>query len=552
MKPIMKKYPIFARSRVSALLPVVLALTVTGCVSLTPEELKPSEIADIVRSDSKQYRADIEPLTGTLTLEEAMARALKYNADKRLKAMDEAVAFGTFKVGNFDMLPKLVASAGYRDRSNDAISNSRDSVTGQNSLAHPSITSSRQAMTTELGFSWSLLDFGQSYYAARQNADRVLIAQERRRRSQHILLQDVHTAYWRVVASQSLGDAVRRTINEAEESLKDARKVEAERLRNPLEPLRFQLQVLENIKLLEIIDQELSTARIDLASLIGIPFTQSFRVKEPPMTLDRQWLEASAESLEETALMQNAELRESIYNARIARQETRRILLRLFPGLSFNYALKRNDDDYLINKSWNETGLQLSFNLFSLFSAPAQVNLAEAGVAVADQRRIVTQLAVLTQLHVARLNYANALRQFERTDEIVQVEDRIARHVSNQEAVEKQSKQESVARQTSLILSKLRRFQAFSQAQSAISRLRASLGMELGLVAEQDMPLDKLKEEIAKTLADWHGNAQRSLPAPAMPLKPVIEPAATPLSQTPAKEIKRVGTAPSRQPVRAQ
>ena len=66
------------------------------------------------------------------------------------------------------------------------------------------ISTDRDYTQSALTLSWSLLDFGQSYYAARQNADRVRIAAERRRKAIYTLVQDVRTAYWRVVASQAL------------------------------------------------------------------------------------------------------------------------------------------------------------------------------------------------------------------------------------------------------------------------------------------------------------------------------------------------------------
>ena len=46
--------------------------------------------------------------------------------------------------------------------------------------------------------------------------------------------------------------------------------------------------------------------------------------------------------------MLNPDLRESLYNARIAQEETKRVLLRMFPGLSFNYSLNKSNDSYLI------------------------------------------------------------------------------------------------------------------------------------------------------------------------------------------------------------
>lgn len=482
---------------------MVSLMALGGCATLEPEALKPAEIAATTQEDKVALVRDVEPLSGPLRLEEAIARAIKYNADRRLKAMEEAVAYGTFDAGRYDMLPRLVASAGYRYRDNDLISRSEDSVTGLPSLANPYISSSREATTTDLGFSWSLLDFGQSYFAAKQNADRVLVAGERRRKAIHILVQDVRSAYWRVVAAQKLGDTLRSAIKEAEAALGDARKAEGEQLRSPLEPLRYQRQLLENLRLLEVIEHELSTARIEMASLTNLPFASTIQVVEPSEGVSLRWLEVPGEVLEEHALIRNPDLRESIYNARIAQQETRRTLLKLFPGLSFNYALKHSNDKYLINQSWNDAGAQISFNLMGLLSAPAQMRLAEAGVALADQKRMTTQMAVLTQLHIARQHYANAAQQFERADAIAKVDGRIAAHVENQERAEKQTRLERVSQQTASILSYLRRYQALSNAQAAASRLQATLGLEVNIAGSDEMPLSGLTQAVATALQTW-------------------------------------------------
>jgi outer membrane protein TolC len=488
------------------------ALLLGGCATLDPQALNPAEIKAAVDGDRLGLSKDVEPLTGPLTLEEAVARAIKHNAERRLKAMEEAVAQGTFEAGRFDMLPKLVAAAGYRYRDKDLITRSEDSVTGLPSLANPYISSSREAVTTDLGFSWSLLDFGQSYFAARQNADRVLIAAERRRKAVHTLIQDVRTAYWRLVAAEKLGATVKRAIGEAEAALADARRVEDERLRSPIEPLRYQRQLLENLRLLEIIEHELSTARVELAALANLPLGQPIRVAEPAGAVNTAWLELPIEEMEAHALMLNPDLRESLYNARIAQQETRRTLLRLFPGLSFNYTLKSSNDDYLIHDRWKDAGAQLSFNLLGLLAAPAQMRLAEAGVALADQKRMATQMAVLTQLHLARLHYANAARQFSRADAIAGVDARIAEHVAHQEQADKQTRLERVSQQTTAILSELRRYQALSNAQAAASRLQATLGLEPVVAGSDDQPLPELTAAVARALAVWESGKLPPLP----------------------------------------
>lgn len=530
---------------------LLVALTLTGCASLKPEPLSRRALAITTQADQAALQQEQLPLSGPLTLEEAIARALKFNAERRLRRMEEAVALGGLDVARQDLWPRLVAQAGYRDRSNDLLTLSQDLTTGR-VIGGQTISSSRQATQLDLSFSWSLLDFGQSYYAAKQSADRYLISTERSRRAQQLLVQDVRTVFWRVAAAQQLGAEIQQATSAAEQALSDARKIEAEGLRSPLEPLRYQRQLLENLRLLELVEQELSSARIELAQLINAPRGQALAVVEPEAALTQAWLQQPIEQLEEYALAQNAELRESFYNARIARLETRRAMLKMFPGLSFNYAMHHSDDSYLINQSWNDTGLQLSFNLLGLLSARSQQQLAKAGVQLADQKRMSTQMAVLSQLHLARLQYANAIRQYERADSIAQVDARITQHVIHQEAAARQTQLERVSQQTASILSQLRRYQALSNAQAAGSKLQATLGLEPALRSPETMAMPELTSAVAAALKQWE---QGSLPAPAdepaVPAAPIADPvkaeapaAATPPPVAETEEAQKPAPAP--------
>ena len=478
----------------------------SGCAGFTVQPLTDTELQEQTLQDRQRLTQGVEPLPAIISLEEAVARAIKYNSGQRLRAMEEAVAQGTYQTSKFDMLPKLVASAGYRDRNKELITNSEDSVTGRPSLANPYISSDKESTLYSLAFSWSLLDFGQSYYAARQHADRALIAQERRRKALHNLVQDVRIAYWRVAAHQALQSALRNATQSADLALTDVRKVEAEQLRPPMEPLRYQRQLLENLRLLEAIEQELSPARIELATLMGAAPGQAggnWQVVEPALAAHQHWLQRPVEEMEALALVRNPDLRESQYSARIAREETKRVLLRMFPGLSFNYATNHSTDSYLINDTWREAGMQISFNLMGLLAVPAQKQLAEAGVALADQKRMATQMAVLSQLHIARLQFANAVHQYARADAIAQVDQRLTQHVEHQVQVEKQTRQDSVAQQTTSILSRLRRYQALAILQSAGSRLQATLGLEPVVEGSDNMPLPALTTAVGQALQRW-------------------------------------------------
>lgn len=496
----------------------VIGITVgiAGCAGIEPMPVEMADLRTTVKADRANAQAHTEPIAGQVSLEEAIARALKYNLERRSRMMEEAISLNQLEVGQYDMLPRLVAQAGYRSRNEETITRSKDSVTGQPALSNPFISSERNHAVYDLGLTWNLLDFGASYYGAKQNADRVLVALERRRKAMHLLIQDVRTAFWRTASAQKLQKRVLDAIALAEDALKDARTAEIERVRSPVESLRYQRQVLENLRLLEATNQELSTAKLELAHLMNVPLAYQLEVAEPADTVSRKMLDVPLEKLEDLATGRNAELREMFYSSRIARDEARRVMLRLFPGISFNYNVKYDTDTYLVNKHWNEAGASISMNLLNLLSGPAQLRLADAGVALADQRRVATQMAVLAQVHIARLQYANALNQYERAQAVADVDARIVEIMSRREQAQVQSKLETVANSTTAILSLLRRYQALAQAHAAASRLQATLGIEPEFQSMSDLTVAQLKDIVSRALAGWD---RADLPKDPEPIK---------------------------------
>jgi outer membrane protein TolC len=482
----------------------VACLVASGCASVQPVALSQQDMQAQLQQDADAMRKDVEPITGPLTLDDAMARALKYNLDRRSKMMEEALAMGQLDVTKFDMLPKIMAQAGYAYRDRARFAYSSNSPDEHPTSTTPTTSSERNHTTRDLGLTWSMLDVGLGYYGAKQQADRFMIAGEKRRKAMHVLMQDVRTAYWRTASAQLLKADVQKTIALAEEALVDSRKVADERVKNPLEPLRYQRQLLENLRLLENINQELSSAQLDLAGLINAPLNQPIQIASTELkNISDEVNQVPVDKLEEVALQNNADLREQHYNARIAREETRRTMLRMFPNLTFNYGTKYDTDRYLLSNNWNEAGVQLSFNLMNLVTGPTQLKLAEAGVALADQRRVAAQAAVLTQVHLARLQVINARSQFERADAIYATDSKIAEVMRNRQMVAAQSKLDVVSTETASILSLLRRYQALAQVQVAENRLVATLGMEPQIGSTSELSLKDLSSQIGASKALW-------------------------------------------------
>ena len=461
------------------------------------------EVRALSAAGAALARQDVEPITRPVSLAEAVARALKYNLSQRAQLMEEAIALNVWDAGRFDLLPRALASAGYHYRNRDLITRSQDSVTGQPSLANPYISSDRVYETADLGFSWSVIDFTVGYYNARQNADRILIAAEHRRKAMHTLSRDVTIAFWRMASAQRLVDEVRRTIITAESALADAAQAQSEGLRAPLDNVRYQRQLLENIRLLSSIEKDFSVARLTLARLINAPIGAEFSVVEPATSPNVRILEVPSAQMEEIALLQNTDFKEQIYQGRIAAHEVRKSLAKVLPNLSFSDTLRHSTDSYLINKSWNEAGLLLSQNLTGLLAAPANRRMAKAGVKLTEQRRIAVQMALLAQVHIARLELASTHHQLALSDRIWTLDQDLTRLTANREAAEVDGKLTRVSADTAAIVSMLRRYQALAEFNAAAGALQATLGLQIDVGSVNELSLQELTDAIGAWEQTW-------------------------------------------------
>ena len=199
-----------------------------GCaVSTTP--LVQEDILQRIATDREAMYKDQEPLGSAITLEEAMARSIKYNLDHRLKIMEDALALRQVDLMKYDMLPKLVAAAGYTERDSYNASSSMNVATNTQSLA-PLTSSDLGHYNGDLTLTWNILDFGVSYFQAKQQADRAHIMAERRRKVVHSIMQQVRQAYWLALGAQQLEGRFEPLLKGVAKALQDSSSIEQEKI----------------------------------------------------------------------------------------------------------------------------------------------------------------------------------------------------------------------------------------------------------------------------------------------------------------------------------
>jgi outer membrane protein TolC len=494
-----------ARRRPSkaAVASIAAALLLAAC-ALQPRPLTRAETDERIDGDLQAIFADQEPLDGPITLHRAMARAIRYNLDHRVRIIEEALAQRQFDLARYDMLPDAVAETGFVGRSNTRASSSENAFTGEQSLV-TSTSLEDERYVADMTVVWNVLDFGVSYYAARQQSDRAMIAYERRRRAIHDIVQDVRTAYWRSVAAETLLDRIDPLLARVEDALAAWQRIERERLQPPLEALLPQRTLLETRRQLVTLRRELTLAKAQLAALINVSPGTDIAVAVPEGPDHRlPEIAATPTEMERVALANRPELREEDYQTRVARAEVRKANLRLLPGLEFDGGINFDSNRFLLNDFWADYGIRLSWDLLSVIGGAPQTRFAEAQADLVEARRRALTMAVLAQVYVSWLTYQEALDVYETAAELAEVEGRVLDRTEATRRAGRGGELELIQTELRALVATMRRQLAYAQLQNAAGQVFVSVGADPLPHEVADASIDSLAAALREIEDGWY------------------------------------------------
>lgn len=463
-------------------------LALAGCAVTRPDPLTTDELAATAAKDQAEMFAGQEPVQAPITMDEAVARAIKYNLQERLAMMEKAIADNLVTVKTWDMLPKLTASAGYRDRSNDSASSSENVYTHTQSLV-PSISSERDGMTAQLQATWNILDFGLSYYEAKALGNKALAAEERRRRVVADIARQTRAAWISAVSAEKLRNEVAAAMKEAEVALANSRESGNRRLVDPMEALKYQRDLLTMMRQLEMLNTELAKAKTQLATLMNLAPGTPFQLAIPTAPLALPQMSYKISDLETLAMVRRPEIREESYLARNAVLETRMSFLKLFPNVSLFGGLNYDSNKYLVNHQWADVGTQVSWNLFSLLSLPSIIKQSNLREDMAPLRRQALRMTVLSQVHIAWEQRYYSQRNYERANELAGVQDAIDVQVNNAARSRAQTELEVVKSRVETLLARRARDLSYAEMVNAQDALFQAAGLDTlpNAVADQSV-----------------------------------------------------------------
>lgn len=449
--------------------PIVLlgALFLYGCA--TTPRVTEAERLQTALADLNAIHTSQQPISGSLDMYDAMARALRYNLDAKIRNVEAFYAAGEFDLAKYKLLPTGEVGVGSLHRSNEQASTSRGSDAA-------SVSVERNRRVADAQVLWSTLDFGVSYVKMKQSGDAVWIAKEAERKVTNRILADTRRAYWRAAAADRIAPQLAPISAAAKATINNARKARERGDLTPTEALDYERRMLTTIRDLERRQQLLALSRAELAALINVDPTVPVRVKTDGKSVPR--VPGDLETLRLVALIYRPELYEHDYKTRIANLERQVEILSTLPGLRLSGGYNYDSNKYLVNADWFEIGTRLSMQVNQIITLPDRLKQADTRKLLIDTQRKAMTLSVVTQVHLAMRTYTAKKQELDLAARMLKVDrERLQALKASQDASAAGEAQVVEAR-ASLAMAQLDYDFTYAELQEAYAAVLTSLGID--------------------------------------------------------------------------
>lgn len=484
---------------------VVLA---AGC-TLQPEPLPPTahtqrSVTDLKRISQMEFVPD-----GPISLNVAIARAVSFNLQRRVKEIEREIEDAELRTKSFEMLPSLDLDAS-RDANSQQISSSDDRIVN----------------TASASVTWNILDLGVSYARAKQQADEVLIAREHERKAFQDIVRQVRTAYWRAMGAQRLMDQVQGLSRNIQVAMRESRAMERSGANDVAKSVAYRREIVDSVRQALTLQRELREAHAELSELLNIRAGTRFTLATPTLASTVPVLPMSLARMEQHALENRPELRIEDYNERMSGWQAREALYEMLPGPKLSLGTNYSSDQFNLTPNWISTGFQLGMNLFGLFSGNSKIDEADKRGELARRTRLATTLAVMTQTHMAYIQFRSASQQMRLASEVARADRRLAHLVASDTDFVSTDYFEAVRIATRRLQSEMEEHQAQVDLITAHSELIHAIGLDV-IPAEIATTagagdLAALTRDVSKITARWQAASSGDDVPPETPLDVLV------------------------------
>lgn len=444
----------------------LITFAVTGCAAIAPPVSEP-QIAEFAADLADELAAAPEPLVDVLTVDDAVRRTVRRNHNIRAKELEAALSEAKVLIQSASMLPGIVAESDYYRRDRPHMSHSSLSPTYSTS------TDPRSA-SRQIALSWNVLDFGLSFVRTRQGLDKALQQHEEANRVRARIVEETRSVYWRAVALEKLDGAMSRLDREVDSAIALSRAASRDPTIDPMSPINYQRDILNSQRELNLLQTSLAGATDQLKQSIGLPLIERLRLDDTRRALILPH-SSSADDVA-AAMRQRPEIRQHMYDMRIAEDEVHATILQLLPGVTFSKTFASDTNSYLLQSNWISWGTKIAGNLIDLARLPADLDAIDAQQDVHRKNALAAASTIAMQVHVARARIAVQTRAYRDAERFAEIQRQLLHQVRTSVALNKIGRQALAREKLAMLLAEIRAIVAFAELHAAFAAYASAKG----------------------------------------------------------------------------
>ncbi len=391
------------------LLPFLLALALTSCSGQFKVDLKQDRNRNLQHDLTMLKAFSNTDVPERLDIDEAVRIGIENNLDLRISRIMAEIADDEAMREKLKMLPRLKVDAAVSRRDKYRQTEYVDSKTGNTVLSN-TITEELTNRTVGATLTWNLLDFGISFFSARQAVLQKEVGRMERIRQAQKLALDVSSAFHKaVLAEQTLEkisamEAEMTGYKEKAEAMVDQKRLD------PMVAKTIERDLASMAVTSKNLQAEISGARIELCNLMGVSPAKPFSLVHDSLAAGVDGIpepgRIDVEILETVALTHRPELFAADLEARVVRDEARAAMAAMFPGVVFNLGHYYDGNRYLVNNTWSSVGVGIMDNLLSLPSRYIDLKAKGLNMDLVDMQRLMLTGGVISQTHLSLHDFA--------------------------------------------------------------------------------------------------------------------------------------------------
>jgi outer membrane protein TolC len=484
------------RTSLSHLLPLIALLGMPGCASMKPQ-LTQDEVTIYSAELGNAAAFQAEPISAAIDVNDAIARAIKYNAGLRVAELEIAVAQADARVQNASLLPNVVADSAYYSHDGRR--------TGSNAqLNSPGVSNG-------LNLSWDILDFGLSCVRAGQAADKALYRAEEYRKSALRIAEETRLAYWRAVTLEHLAKRQASIDSDVKAALQAADRAAKDPTMDPVGALSVSRDILTAQREINQLRASLAGSSEQLKQLINVPIGQPVKLKD---TRDSSIQKASILAPDEAtvAAMENRpEIRQIMYQLRITDDEVNAQILQVLPGIGLQTGLANASLTALTASNWIGWGAKSAWHLMNLLRLPVSMDAIDSQKDLLRQQGLAMAVSISMQVHISSVQVAMQRQALLDSERLLSVQRQLERHEAASVSVGQASVQALTKERITTVLAEARRGIAYADLEGAYGLYLTSLGADL-------LDMTKIPSASVSELAADLRESARKAPAPHRPV----------------------------------